>query len=276
MLTFNIRTATGRDGPDRWRRRRDVAAGVLQRADVAGVQEARSQQLTDLTLGAPGHRWFGRGRADGDRGGEHVPVFWRADRFVCVDGGVFWHSATPDVPGSRDHERAITRMATWVRLTERSSGQPVFMLNTHLDHRVPEARLAAADQIRVEVDRRAGSDPVIVTGDLNDRPGSPPSPAADRRRRPGRADRHPTGGPAAARAREHPARLRAGQAGGLHRPCPGQSALAGRAVERRARSCRRPVPVRSLPGVRRSHASRRLIPASPFVTWSDMHCYSSW
>lgn len=174
VLTFNIRTATGRDGPDRWRRRRDVAAGVLRRADVAGVQEARSQQLTDLALGAPGHRWFGRGRADGHRGGEHVPVFWRADRFVCVDRGVFWHSGTPDVPGSRDHERAITRMATWVRLAERSSGQPVFVLNTHLDHRVPEARLAATDQIRAEVDRRAGSDPVIVTGDLNDRPGSPP------------------------------------------------------------------------------------------------------
>lgn len=174
VLTFNIRTATGRDGPDRWRRRRDAAAKVVRRADVAGLQEARSQQLVDLTLGAPGHRWFGRGRADGERGGEHVPVMWRADRFVSVDRGVFWHSSTPDVPGSRDHDRAITRMATWVRLVERSGGRRFLVVNTHFDHRVPEARLAAADQIRAEVDGRAGSDPVIVTGDLNDRPGSPP------------------------------------------------------------------------------------------------------
>lgn len=174
VLTFNIRTATGRDGPDRWRRRRDAAARVVRRADVAGLQEARAQQLSDLKFGAPEHRCFGRGRADGLRGGEHVPIMWRADRFVCLESGVFWHSLTPDVPGSRDHDRAITRMATWVRLADRSGGHRFFMVNTHFDHRVEEARLAAAAQIRAEVDDRAGSDPVIVTGDLNDRPGSPP------------------------------------------------------------------------------------------------------
>jgi endonuclease/exonuclease/phosphatase family metal-dependent hydrolase len=174
VLTFNIRTATGRDGPDRWRRRRDVAARVVRRADVAGLQEARWRQLVDLSLGAPGYRWYGRGRADGDRGGEHVPVLWRADRFVCVDRGEFWHSSTPDVPGSRDHDRAITRMATWVRLVSRTHRHRIFVVNTHFDHRVAEARLAAADQIRSEVDARSGPDPVIVMGDLNDRPGSSP------------------------------------------------------------------------------------------------------
>lgn len=174
VLTFNIRTATGRDGPDRWRRRRDAAAHVVRRADVVGLQEARAEQLVDLTLGAPGHRWFGRGRADGHRGGEHVPVMWRADRFVPHDHGVFWHSATPHLPGSRDHDRAITRMATWVRLADRVDGRRFFVVNTHFDHRVPDARLAAATQIRDEVDRRADDDPVIVMGDLNDRPGSPP------------------------------------------------------------------------------------------------------
>ena len=174
VLTFNIRTSTGRDGPDRWRRRRDAAARVIRRADIAGLQEARWPQLVDLTLGVPGHRWFGKGRADGDRGGEHVPVLWRTDRFVCVEHGVFWHSRTPEVPGSRDHDRAITRMATWVRLVDRALGNQFLVVNTHFDHRVPEARLEAASQIRAEVDQRAGDDPVIVTGDLNDRPGSPP------------------------------------------------------------------------------------------------------
>lgn len=173
VLTFNIRTATGRDGPDRWRRRRDAAAAVVRRADVAGLQEARWRQLVDLRTGAPSHRCYGRGRADGRRGGEHVPVLWRAERFALVEAGEFWHSSTPDVPGSRDHDRAITRMATWVRLAPRPGGPSVLVLNTHLDHRVAEARLAAADQIRAEVDARAGADPVVVLGDLNERPGAP-------------------------------------------------------------------------------------------------------
>jgi endonuclease/exonuclease/phosphatase family metal-dependent hydrolase len=174
FLSFNIRTATGRDGPDRWRRRRDAAAGVVRRCDVGGLQEARWNQLVDLTVGAPGHRSFGRGRADGRRGGEHVPVVWRADRFESVEEGVFWHSATPEIPGSRDHDRAITRMATWVRLRDRRSRHRFFVLNTHLDHRVADARLAAAAQIRSEIDLRADDDPVVVLGDLNDRPESPP------------------------------------------------------------------------------------------------------
>ena len=173
VLTFNIRTATGRDGPHRWRRRRDAAARVVRSCDVGGLQEARWEQIVDVEMGAPGHRWYGKGRADGRRSGEFVPVVWRAERFVSVDQGVFWHSATPTVPGSRDDDRAITRMATWVRLADRVDGRQVFVVNTHFDHRVPEARVAAAHQIRSEVDDRAGEDPVIVVGDLNDRPGSP-------------------------------------------------------------------------------------------------------
>lgn len=173
VLTFNIRTSTGRDGPNSWRWRRRAASEVVRQAELAGLQEARHDQLVDLTADLPGYRWFGRGRADGQSEGEHVPIWWDADRFEVDDQGVFWHSRTPTVPGSRDHERAITRMATWVRLRERSSSVRLLVVNTHFDHRVAEARREAAEQIRQEVDERADDEPVVVLGDLNDRPDAP-------------------------------------------------------------------------------------------------------
>lgn len=170
LLTFNLRRDTRADGPNRWRRRRDRAASIVRAVDVAGLQEARWPQLRDLTFGAPGHRFAGVGRADGRRGGEFVPVLWRADRFVLVETGHFWLSSRPDVPGSRDHERAVTRMATWARIAERGTERRLFVLNTHLDHRVEAARVEGARQVRAAVDEWAGDDPVLVTGDLNATP----------------------------------------------------------------------------------------------------------
>jgi endonuclease/exonuclease/phosphatase family metal-dependent hydrolase len=173
ILSFNLRRDTRADGPNRWARRRDAATAVVRRADVAGLQEARWPQLRDVLLGASGLRWAGAGRADGRRRGELVPVLWRGDRFRGEDQGVFWLSRTPDRPGSRDHEDAVVRMATWVRLRDMAARRSFFVLNTHLDHRVEQARVEGADQIRAAVDALAGDDPVVVTGDLNCTPGSP-------------------------------------------------------------------------------------------------------
>jgi len=170
LLSYNLRRDTRADGPNRWRHRRDRVAATLRGADLAGLQEARWPMLRDLTFGAPRHRWVGVGRADGRREGEFVPVLWRADRFELADHGHFWLSSRPDVPGSKDHERAVVRMATWARVVERGSGQPVFVLNTHLDHRVEAARVEGATQIRAALDDLVGDEPVVVTGDLNARP----------------------------------------------------------------------------------------------------------
>lgn len=172
LLTYNIRRDTRADGPDRWRHRRDRVAATLRDVDLAGLQEVKRGQLLDLWLQAPRHRFAGVGRADGRHAGEHVPVFWRADRWVLEAQGHFWLSRTPDVAGSRDHADAVTRMATWVRLHERWGRRRVFVLNTHLDHRVEAAHDEGAVQVRAAVDDLAGDLPVVVTGDLNAEPDS--------------------------------------------------------------------------------------------------------
>ena len=170
LLSYNLRRDTRSDGADRWRHRRDRVARTLRGADVAGLQEAQWPMLRDLTFGAAQHRWVGVGRTDGRRGGEFVPVLWRADRFELLDRGNFWLSSRPDVPGSKDHEGAVVRMATWARLVERGGGRPLFVLNTHLDHRVKDAQVEGARQIRAALDDLVGDEPVVVTGDLNATP----------------------------------------------------------------------------------------------------------
>lgn len=170
LLSYNIRRDTRADGRNRWRHRRDRVAATLRGADVAGLQEATWPQLRDLVFGAPRHRWVGRGRADGRREGELVPVLWRADRFTLVDQGHFWLSSRPHAPGSKDHPRAVSRMATWARLQPRAGGRRLFVLNTHLDHRVEQARVEGAHQVRDALDDLVDGEAVVVTGDLNATP----------------------------------------------------------------------------------------------------------
>ncbi len=172
LLSYNLRRDTRSDGPNRWRHRRDRVAATIRAVDIAGLQEVRYPMLRDLVYGVPHHRWVGVGRGNGRHSGEHVPIWWRAERFVALDHGHFWLSSTPDVPGSKDHRRAITRMATWVRLEERGSGRRLFVLNTHLDHRVEAAQVEGAQQIRAVLDRLVGDEPVVLTADLNAVPGS--------------------------------------------------------------------------------------------------------
>lgn len=170
LLSYNLRRDTRADGANRWRHRRDRVAATVRAADIAGLQEARWPMLRDLVYGAPMHRWVGVGRSDGHKEGELVPVLWRADRFVAAEHGHFWLASHPDVPGSKDHERAVVRMATWVRLTERGTDRRLFVLNTHLDHRVEQARVEGAHQIRRALDDLVGDEAVVVTGDLNATP----------------------------------------------------------------------------------------------------------
>lgn len=170
LLSYNLRRDTRSDGPNRWRHRRDRVAATVRRFDIAGLQEVQWPMLRDLVYGAPMHRWAGVGRVDGHREGEFVPVLWRADRFVAVEHGDFWLSSHPEDPGSKDHERAVVRMATWVRLVERRTDRRLFVLNTHLDHRVEGARVEGARQVRQALDHLVGDEAVVVTGDLNATP----------------------------------------------------------------------------------------------------------
>lgn len=175
LMTFNIRYNNPNDGPDAWPHRKDMVAKIIrEHADIAGLQEARVGQIADLEQRLPEFAWYGVGRDDGKQGGEFCPVFYRKDRFQLLDQKTYWLSKTPTVPGSKDWDAAITRIATIVTLRDLGSNEELCVINTHFDHVGSESRAESAKLIKKFAAEMDSALPVLVTGDFNTLPDSEP------------------------------------------------------------------------------------------------------
>jgi endonuclease/exonuclease/phosphatase family metal-dependent hydrolase len=173
-MTFNLRLDVASDGPNAWPHRRDWVASLIRfhEPDAIGVQEALAHMLTDLDARLPGFARIGVGRSDGREGGEFSAILYRTNRLELLESGTFWLSPTPEVPGSKGWDAAITRVATWGRFRDRFTGCAYVHLNTHFDHIGEQARQESARLIRRRLDSIARGQPTIVTGDLNSDPQS--------------------------------------------------------------------------------------------------------
>lgn len=182
--TWNIRYDNPGDGRHAWpNRREDVIAHLRDsNADVIGLQEVLPQQLAAITSGLEGYDLFSRGRERDPKRGEAVPILWQRDRWRldAEHAGHFWLSETPEVPGSMSWSTACTRMVTMVRLVpvgDVDDRRPLWVFNLHLDHRSAEARAKGAQLVRKRISSRPKEmrdEPVVVLGDFNATPDSPP------------------------------------------------------------------------------------------------------
>ncbi len=173
FVSYNIRYANPNDGDNVWENRRDAMAAYLRNtgADVIGLQEAEPAQRAWLAAQLTDYAWYGVGRNAEHDEGEGTPIFYRRDRFDAIDRGTFWLSTTPDIPGSRGWDAALPRVASWLKLRDRRTGREFLAVNTHFDHRGPEARVESAHMLTRQIDALArtnsGRLPVILTGDFN-------------------------------------------------------------------------------------------------------------
>ncbi len=176
-MSFNIRYDTQSDGPNAWEHRHDLVTDLIrtERPDVLGVQEALLHQRDALLEALPLYASIGVGRDDGIEAGEFSPILYLKGRFEVTDSGTFWLSDTPEAPGSASWGNAITRICTWARFVDRATEQGVYVFNTHLDHRSAPSRAKAVELIERRINGRAHKDDrVILMGDLNAGPDSPP------------------------------------------------------------------------------------------------------
>lgn len=176
VMSFNIRYGTADDGVNRWSARRPLVIELIREyePDILGLQEVEHFQAVQICDALPEYEFVGAGRDDGDRRGEFAPILYRRAIFQGVRGGHFWLSQSPGVPGSVGWDAALPRIATWVRL--RFNSQPmakIHVINTHLDHRGERARVESARLLRNTAESLGGT-PLIVMGDFNCEPGSPP------------------------------------------------------------------------------------------------------
>ena len=176
VMTFNIRLNVASDSLNAWPYRRDnLASQVLfHDVDLLGVQEALHNQMVDLKERLPQFRYVGVGRDDGKERGEYSAIFYDTTRLQALQSGTFWLSLTPEVPGSKSWDAAITRIVTWARFKDRKKGKIFYAFNTHFDHLGKEARRESAKLLLQKVTSISGKTPAIVTGDFNATPSDEP------------------------------------------------------------------------------------------------------
>ena len=170
VMSFNIRFGTAKDGDNVWQNRRDFVVETIQafNPDLLGTQETLAFQRDELAENLPEYAVFGVGRDDGKESGEMMAIYFRKDRFKQLDGGHFWYSESPDVPGSKAWDTSLPRMASWLKLEDRNQpGKVVWFFNTHFDHRGVQARIESARLLRQKVAELTKGGPAIITGDFN-------------------------------------------------------------------------------------------------------------
>jgi endonuclease/exonuclease/phosphatase family metal-dependent hydrolase len=176
VMTFNIRLNIAVDSLNAWPYRKDKLASQVLFHDVQllGVQEALHDQMVDLKERLPRFKYVGGGRDDGKEKGEYSAIFYDTTRLQVLQSQTFWLSLTPEVPGSKSWDAAITRIVTWAKMKDKKTNKIFFAFNTHFDHMGKEARRESAKLLLKKVADIAGKTPSIITGDFNSIPTDEP------------------------------------------------------------------------------------------------------
>jgi endonuclease/exonuclease/phosphatase family metal-dependent hydrolase len=175
VMTFNIRTANGRDGENNWPLRKELVVETIGRfaPQVVGLQEALDEQIEYLDAMLPDYRWLGidRGLNGGVGLSEATPIFYRYRELSPVESGNFWLTSTPDTPPVRRNgnrrRRGGGRIVTWARFYHRDTGRQFYVFNTHFTLRRGQSQLDSAELIATLVAALPAGAPVIVMGDFN-------------------------------------------------------------------------------------------------------------
>ena len=176
VMTFNARYNTKNDSLNAWPYRKDNAASQIKfhNIHILGVQEALHEQIMDLSQSLSQYKYVGVGRDDGKTKGEYSAIFYDTIRLKLLGSSTFWLSLTPEVPGSKSWDAAITRIVTWAKFTDARSKRTFFVFITHFDHMGKEARRESARLLKQKVKDIAGNNPVVITGDFNSKPSDDP------------------------------------------------------------------------------------------------------
>lgn len=177
VLTCNIRVALPEDDAIGlgWNARKEVCVQVIRRQqpDIIGFQEVLKEQADYLQQQMPKYALFGFDGPEMDANpvGYHGiaknPIMYLKGRYELLTAGTYWLSETPLVAGSLSWNAARARHVNWVRLKEIKTGKEFRVVNLHLDHKSPEAKVQQAKLMATESSQYLPAFPQILTGDFN-------------------------------------------------------------------------------------------------------------
>ncbi|WP_396137669.1 endonuclease/exonuclease/phosphatase family protein [Flavobacterium sp.] len=167
-MTYNIRLDIASDGNNSWGNRKDFFVSQIKycEPDILGIQEAKPNQVVDLTNALTNYDNVGIGR-EGIGKGESSNIFFNKDKFVVLKTNTFWLSETPDTI-SKGWDAAFNRVCTYVLLKDKKLKNKFWVFNTHLDH-IGEVAKANSIKLIIAKIKELNSDkyPVIFMGDFN-------------------------------------------------------------------------------------------------------------
>ncbi len=176
IVTFNIRCDFEQDGKNNFCYRKPLILDKLQREkpDIICFQEVLPHVARWLKEKLDEYYVIGCARSE-TLEDEQVSVAYRKDRINLMKMDTYWLSETPEIPASRyPNQSPCPRICTEALLEDQKTKQVFRVVNTHLDHEGPEARVQGLRQIMKKLDgeRFFAKAPVILTGDMNAEPDS--------------------------------------------------------------------------------------------------------
>lgn len=171
LMTYNIRLDVASDGENDWTHRKDYWASQVQfyDPDIFGVQEAKPNQVIDITTALSKYGNVGIGR-EGIGKGESSNIFYKKERFEIKKTNTFWLSETPNEI-SKGWDAAYNRVCTYALLKDLKTKKMFWVFNTHLDHMGEQARTKGIQLILSKIaELNAKKYPVVFMGDFNSEP----------------------------------------------------------------------------------------------------------
>ena len=131
--------------------------------DTIGFQEITATWINRLRSALPEYVCIGADR--GDFTHERSAIFFRNDRFICLECGTKWLSDTPDIPSKYD-DSEFMRVMSYAYLECIASGKAFVHANLHLDLNecVNTKQMKVALQF---LKNRYEKTPCLLTGDFN-------------------------------------------------------------------------------------------------------------
>lgn len=171
VMTYNIRLDVAVDGENAWPLRKEYFISQIQfyEPDIFGIQEAKPNQVVDISTMLPKYSQVGIGR-EGEGKGESSNIYYKKDRFLLKETNTFWLSETPNII-SKGWDAAFNRVCTYALLHDIEANKYIWVFNTHLDH---IGELARTNGIQLIINKIAELNtqnyPVIFMGDFNSEP----------------------------------------------------------------------------------------------------------
>ena len=145
IITCNIRTSLAADGDNNWDHRKELCRDVIasHKPDIICFQEMTAKQHSYLASELEHFSWVGT--TDEPAGDRPVnSIFYRSSHLCATSVGGYWLSKTPHIAGTRSWQSAGVRLVTWAVLKTKRHDREFRIVNTHLDHKIQNARVGQA------------------------------------------------------------------------------------------------------------------------------------